>query len=334
MTVSRKKTTGLTIAHLPEGELRCEHIEKTVISLPDITRLLLKPLAISVDPYMRTRMQPSGYGYIERWKAGSTLSGWTMAEVVISSEPGFKQGDLVVGHLPMQELIAADGQHLMRIPAGSDPEAYLHPLGMTGFTAWVGMQLLGQPTAEDTVLVSAAAGAVGSIAAQLAQRQGANVIVTAGRTDKRDWLHRLGFKTVLNHRSPDYARQLNNAAPFGITLNFENIGGSAFTAAIDAMRPNGRLVLCGLVSQYQTRSPRKSPDNFAQLRQKKVAIHPFVVPDYLTHWNDFQRFMAPLVGQKSITWRLDKVSGGLDSVAPALIGLLNGDNIGKRVVEW
>ncbi|MBE0462315.1 MAG: zinc-binding dehydrogenase [Halomonadaceae bacterium] len=333
MTASIVTTIGLKLAHLPTGKLRPEHIQKTLISLPKTPRLLLKPRYISVDPYMRTRMQPAGYDYIERWAVGSPLSGWTLAEVIASNGPSFKRGDFVVGHLPMQEIVASDGQQLTPVPEGSDPEAYLHPLGMTGFTAWVGMQRLGQPTAQDSVLVSAAAGAVGSIAAQLAQHQGANVIVTAGRADKRAWLHDKGFKSVLNHRSPDYIEQLHDAAPFGITLNFENIGGRAFTTAIESMATNGRIVLCGLVSQYQTRNPRKSPDNFAQLRQKNVAVHPFVVPDYLRYWDAFQQFMQPLVVQKRLAWKLDKISGGLDSVAPALIGLLNGDNLGKRVVE-
>ncbi|MBP5979558.1 MAG: NADP-dependent oxidoreductase [Halomonas sp.] len=333
MTASTKTTIGLKLARLPEGTLRPEHIEKTLINLPDKPSLLLRPRYIGVDPYMRTRMQPAGYDYIERWAAGSPLSSWTLAEVIASNSPSFKRGDFVVGHLPMQEIVASDGQHLIPVPEGNDSEAYLHPLGMTGFTAWVGMQLLGRPTANDTVLVSAAAGAVGSIAAQLARRQGAHVIVTAGRADKRAWLRDRGFQSVLNHRSPDYIEQLHDAAPFGITLDFENIGGSAFTAAIESMATNGRIVLCGLVSQYQTHNPRKSPDNFAQLRQKNVAVHPFVVPDHLQYWDEFQCFMAPLVAHKSIEWQLDKVTGGLDSVAPALIGLLNGDNLGKRVVE-
>lgn len=326
-------TRGLILHSLPEGQLQPKHFSVTDITLPDKPSLLLRPRYISVDPYMRTRMQPVGYDYIERWSANSPLSGWTLAEVIFSSESSFKRGDFVVGHLPMQEVIASNGRHLISVPAGSDLEAYLHPLGMTGFTAWVGMQLLGRPTAKDTVLVSAAAGAVGSIAAQLAQRQSANVIVTAGRADKRTWLHDNGFQQVLNHRSPDYTEQLHYTAPSGITLNFENVGGSAFTAAIEAMATNGRIVLCGLVSQYQTHEPRKSPDNFAQLSQKNVSVHPFVVPDYLRYWDAFQQFMAPLVAQNRIAWELDKISGGLDSVAPALIGLLNGDNLGKRVVE-
>lgn len=326
-------TRGLILHSLPDGQLKPEHFRAADIVLPDKPPLLLRPRYISVDPYMRTRMQPAGYNYIERWSAGSPLSGWTLAEVIASNGPSFKRGDFVVGHLPMQEIVASDGQHLIYVPTDSDPEAYLHPLGMTGFTAWVGMQRLGRPTAEDSVLVSAAAGAVGSIAAQLAQRKGANVIVTAGRADKRAWLHDKGFQTILDHRSSGYFEQLHDAAPFGITLNFENIGGSAFTSAIESMATNGRIVLCGLVSQYQTRNPRKSPDNFAQLRQKNVAVHPFVVPDYLRYWENFQEFMRPLVVQERLAWKLDKISGGLDSVAPALIGLLNGDNLGKRVVE-
>ncbi|RUR35708.1 MDR family NADP-dependent oxidoreductase [Vreelandella populi] len=326
-------TRGLILHSLPEGKLQPEHFRIINIALPDRPTLLLKPRYVSVDPYMRTRMQPEGYDYIERWIAGSLLSGWTLAEVIASNTPAFKPGELVVGHLPMQEIIASDGKGLMRIPAGSDPTAFLHPLGMTGFTAWVGMQLIGQPTEEDTVLVSAAAGAVGSIAAQLAKRSGARVIVTAGRADKRDWLRHQGFQAVLDHRHADYTKQLNNAASSGITLNFENVGGPAFKAAIEAMRVNGRIVLCGLVSQYQSDRPRQSPENFAQLRQKNISVHPFVVPHYLRYWADFQEFMAPLVAQGGINWSLDTLSGGLDSIGPALIGLLHGDNLGKRVVE-
>ena len=326
-------TLGLRLSCQPKGKLRPEHIEKAFVQLPTKAQLLLKPRYISVDPYMRTRMQPKGYDYIERWNAGSPLSGWTLAEVIASNIPAFKLGDLAVGHLPMQEIIASDGKGLTVIPAGSDPTAFLHPLGMTGFTAWVGMQLIGQPTEQDTVLVSAAAGAVGSIAAQLAKRLGAKVIVTAGRADKRDWLRHKGFQTVLDHRHAGYAEQLHNAAPSGITLNFENVGGRAFTAAIEAMKTNGRIVLCGLVSQYQSEQPRQSPHNFAQLGQKRVSVHPFVVPHYLDYWDDFQKFMAPLVARGDINWRLDTISGGLDSIGLALIGLLRGDNLGKRVVE-
>ncbi|MCP1314871.1 NADP-dependent oxidoreductase [Halomonas sp. 707D4] len=332
MTDNTLTTRGLRLSARPDGPLLPRHIESRPVSLPLSPRLLLRPRYISVDPYMRTRMHAEGYGYIERWQATSALSGWALAEVLHSREVGFTPGDLVVGHLPMQELVASEASGLIRVSSGIDPLAYLHPLGMTGFTAWVGMEHLGAPMPDDTVLVNAAAGAVGSLAAQLARRRGARVIVTAGRPDKRAWLARLGFDTVLDHRHPDYAAQLLDAATEGVTLGFENVGGAAFHATIEAMRRHGRIVLCGLVSQYQSTNPRQGPANIATLAANRVKVTPFVVPHYLKHWETFQRFMAPQVMKRTLDWRLDIMTGGLDSVAAALIGVLEGDNLGKRVV--
>ncbi|WP_447927470.1 zinc-binding dehydrogenase [Vreelandella sp. EE27] len=333
MVANTLKTRGLRLSGLPNGLLCPEHIETTSVDLPRDPALLLRPCYISVDPYMRTRMHAQGYGYIARWQTGSTLSGWTLAEVLESRQAGFMPGDLVAGHLPMQEVVASSAKGLYLLPKAQNPLAYLHPLGMTGLTAWVGMALLGKPLAQDTVLVNAAAGAVGSLAAQLAKHAGARVIVTAGRDDKRAWLRRSGFHTVLDHRHPDYARHLERAVPEGITLSFENVGGNAFSAAIDSMREGGRIVLCGLVSQYQSANPRQGPNNIATLPAKDITMTPFVVPDYLGYWAEFQRFMAPLVTEHQLSWRLSKVPGGLESVAAALIGVLSGDNLGKQVVE-
>ncbi|MCS2607884.1 NADP-dependent oxidoreductase [Halomonas sp. wenzhen-202101] len=326
-------TRGLRLRERPDDLLSPHHIETVAITLPRHPQLLLRPRYISVDPYMRTRMHPMGYDYIERWEKGSQLSGWTLAEVMQSQVAGFAPGNFVVGHLPMQESVASSAKEMIKIPAAHMPLSYLHPLGMTGFTAWVGMELIGAPTPQDTVLVNAAAGAVGSLAAQLAKRRGARVIVTAGRADKREWLYQQGFEEVLDHRHPDYAKHLDKAAPSGISLHFENVGGTALQAAIETMRQGGRIVLCGLVSQYQSAQPRQGPRNMATLVAKNVAIIPFVVPHYLEHWCNFQRFMAPLVAKNQLSWRLDEITGGIDSIATALIGVLNGDNLGKRVVK-
>tara|TARA_R110002012_G_scaffold9051_1_gene41567 strand:- start:139 stop:1131 length:993 start_codon:yes stop_codon:yes gene_type:complete len=326
------RTRGLVLNARPEGALTSEHVRIVELTVPDQAPLLLQPRYISVDPYMRTRMHPAGYDYIDHWHAGSSLSGWTLAKVVNSHHPGFSAGDWVIGHLPMQEHVASDGQVLTRLAQDVDPKAYLHPLGMTGFTAWVGMHLLGQPNPNDTVLINAAAGAVGSIAAQLAKQAGARIVVTAGHKNKRAWLSSLGFQKVLNHRAPDYHQQLSTACPDGITLNFENVGGDALSAAIDVMRPHGRIILCGLISQYQTPQPKRGPDNLGLLQRKHVPIHPFVVPHFMKHWASFQRDMTQRLSSQQIHWHLDEIPGGLESVAPALIGLLEGDNLGKRIV--
>ncbi|GHC15387.1 MDR family NADP-dependent oxidoreductase [Aidingimonas halophila] len=324
----------LRLHHCPERELNTDDFTLVDVEPPEADQapLQLTLRYISVDPYMRTRMQSDGYGYISHWAPQSILSGYGIAEVTASQRADWHPGDWAVGHLPMQEMIAHDGDGLRRAPPGDPPLSWLHPLGMTGFTAWLGMSLLGKPQADDTVLVGAAAGAVGSIAAQLAREAGARVIVSAGRQDKRDWLQRIGFATVLDHRADDFPSQLQHAIPEGLTLNYENLGGTAFSAAIEQMRPGGRIIVCGLISQYQWQEPRRAPTNIGHLNSKGVSIIPFVTPDHIARFPEFLEAMTPRVEHGELHWRLDIRHGGLSAVPNALIGLLSGDNLGKRLV--
>lgn len=326
-------TQQLILSSRPDGDLTPACFDLVTTHPSDGYSLMLSPRFISVDPYMRTRMQPQGYDYIEHWQPGSVLSGWMIAQVASSRHPDWTRGDWAVGHLPMQGLIAHKGIDLYRFSDKAPPLAYLHPLGMTGFTAWIGMCQLGQPNDQDVVLVNAAAGAVGSLAAQFARLAGARVIVTAGREDKREWLRQLGFSEVLDHRAPDYAQRLANLVPQGITLNFENLGGVAFEAANTCMRPGGRVILCGLVSQYQQAQPRRVPSNFSLLQANEVSVTPFVTPHYYHLLNTFYAAVRPLVERNELVWKLDIIEGGLAAIPEALIGLLNGHNLGKRVVK-
>lgn len=290
---------------------------------------------LSVDPYMRTRMQPSGYGYLEKWGPGALLSAWGLGRIV-ASRGRWREGDWVVGHLPV-----ADRAHLpvttpeapLPICLAADtpaPERWLHELGMTGFTAWLGMRHYGRPRAGETVLVSAAAGAVGSLAAQLARKAGARVIATAGSAAKRAWLHEtLGVAVALDDRDPDVAAALARAAPEGLDLDFENLGGSVFVAAIDRLCPGGRVVLCGLVSQYHDAEPRRAPANLMRLQAIGARLTPFVVPGHEAgHWARFQVEMAGL----DLAAPLD-VLEGLEAWPRAFCGLFTGKGIGKRVVR-
>ncbi|GGX99413.1 NADP-dependent oxidoreductase [Litchfieldella qijiaojingensis] len=324
----------LTLAQRPTRRLAKEHFRLEEIAPPraDDAFLLLRTCFMSVDPYMRTRMQPEGYDYLPHWQAGSLLSGYAIAKVEESRLPGWSRGDWAVGHLPMQEWVAHEGDGLRHAPPGAPPLSWLHPLGMTGFTAWLGMRLLGKPGPADSVLVGAAAGAVGSIAAQLAREAGARLIVTAGRKDKRDWLRGIGFECVLDHRAPDFDAQLQRAAPEGLTLDFETIGGTSFAAAIEAMRPGGRVIVCGLISQYQQETPRRAPPNLNRLGERGVAVIPFVAPHYEAHFETFLEEMTPRVTSGRLHWRLDMVQGGLAAVPGALVGLFDGDNLGKRII--
>ncbi|PXF29613.1 hypothetical protein WH50_19810 [Pokkaliibacter plantistimulans] len=325
----------LRLAQRPEGELQpgdfCLHrVAAPVAAQLQPGQLLLRPCYLSVDPYMRTRMHTSGYDYIEHWQAGSLLSGWTLAQVEASADPRWQAGDWAIGHLPMQQRLIADAATLWQQRSEAPPLAYMHPLGMTGFTAWLGMQL-GQPGPDDTVLVCAAAGAVGSLAAQLARQAGARVIVAAGREDKRQWLQQAGFTEVLDHHHRDFLAMLAQWAPQGISLNFELIGGQVFHGVNELMRDGGRVVLCGLVSQYQTAQPRQAPANLAQLQRRRVQVLPYVAPHYEHRLPEFRQAMPALLAD--LHWQLDVLDGGLEAVPAALIGLLRGDNLGKRLVR-
>ncbi|MDC8802122.1 NADP-dependent oxidoreductase [Halomonas pacifica] len=291
---------------------------------------------LSVDPYMRTRMQPEGYGYLAKWQPGAPLSAWGLGRI-IRSRGRWREGDWVVGHLPVAD------RTILTIPEPADllpfclpvctpaPERWLHERGMTGFTAWLGMRHYGRPRPGETVLVSAATGAVGSLAVQLAQCAGARVIAGAGSATKRAWLREaLGVSATLDDRDAEgFAAQLAKAAPEGLDLDFENLGGAIFAAAIDCLRPGGRVMLCGMISQYNDSDPRRAPPNLVRLQRLGAKLTPFVVPGHeAEHWARFQAEMAEFEGLAPLD-----VIDGLAAWPRALCGLFTGKGIGKRVVR-
>ncbi|OBX38005.1 putative NADP-dependent oxidoreductase YfmJ [Halomonas elongata] len=237
--------SGADATGLPEPEdFVCHSIP---LEPPAPGEAWLEPHWLSVDPYMRTRMQPAGYDYLTHWRPGDALSAWGLARVIASRGP-WREGDWVVGHMPVAERCRLGPGESPRLPPLAlpaempTPERWLHARGMTGFTAWLAMRLYGRPRAGETVLVSAGAGAVGSLAIQWAQRAGARVVATAGDPARRDWLtERLGVAAALDHHDSDIASRLAEAVPEGIDLSIENVGGSVFEAAIDVLVPGGRV---------------------------------------------------------------------------------------------
>lgn len=288
------------LARTPQGlpsadDFACRRV---ALAPPAAGEVLAEPEWLSVDPYMRTRMHPEGYGYLAKWRPGSPLSAWGVARVVESR-------------------------------GACRPERWLHARGMTGFTAWLAMRHYGWPRAGETVLVSAAAGAVGSLAVQWAHHAGARVIATAGSPAKRAWLRAsLGVAAALDHHRGDMAAQLARAAPQGIDLNLEQLGGRVFEAAIEALKPDGRVVLCGLVSQYNQSRPRRAPPNLARLGGRLTS---FVVPGHEARWAAFQRDMA---NQGSAFRAPLDIVEGFEAWPLALRGLFTPDKgIGKRCVR-
>ncbi|MFG6179286.1 zinc-binding dehydrogenase [Halomonas sp. THAF12] len=308
------------------------------LATPAEGEALVVPHWLSVDPYMRTRMQPTGYGYLDKWRPGSPLSAWGLARV-IESRGSWREGDWVIGHMPVAERCllrppSDEGGLPLVLPADQPrPQQWLHERGMTGFTAWLGMRRYGRPQPGESVLVSAGAGAVGGLAVQWARRAGARVVATAGSAAKRDWLREtLGVAAALDHHAPDIAPRLAASVPQGLDLDFEQLGGRVFEAAIDVLAPGGRVVLCGLVSQYHDAEPRRAPSNLGRLTRIGAGITPFVVPGHeAAHWADFQREMAALDGL--LRAPLDVVEG-FAAWPHAFCGLFTGDTgIGKRVVR-
>ncbi|NIC36677.1 NADP-dependent oxidoreductase [Halomonas desiderata] len=325
------------LARRPRGVPRPEDFALREVALPAARagEVEVAVHALSVDPYMRTRMHEGGYGYLDKWGPGAALSAWGLGRI-LEGYGEWREGDWLVGHLPVAEraqvALPETGAPLpLRLPSDThEPLRWLHELGMTGFTAWLGMRCYGLPRSGETVLVSAAAGAVGSIAVQLAQWEGARVIATAGSAAKRQWLREtLGVAAALDDRDVDnFATALATAAPRGIDLNFENLGGAVFGAAIERLCPGGRVVLCGLVSQYNDPEPRRAPSNLSRLQFIGAQLMPFVVPGHeVRHWRHFQaemRRLTPLAPRDELH--------GFERWPEAFCGLFTGKGIGKRVV--
>ncbi|ALM53677.1 MDR family NADP-dependent oxidoreductase [Halomonas huangheensis] len=350
---SSSETEAWRLRQTPQGKLVPGDLELTqrTLSAPAKDEVLVEVCWLSVDPYMRTRMQSSGYDYLNRdgmgkWTSGSYLSAWGLGRVLeVGSEVGDKvaSGDWVVGHLPVARhglvRFSSERGALPPLVFGAQqtaPVDWLHARGMTGFTAWLAMCHYARPRASDTVLVTGGAGAVGSLAVQWALTSGARVLASAGSSAGREWLSSLGVTGVLDHGSPEvFAEQLRQLAPGGLDLHMEQLGGATFASAIDAVRSHGRVVLCGLVSQYNEAEPRRAPPNLQRLVSVGARLQPFVVPGHeAEHWGRFQQqaasppasaFAAPL-----------EVIDGLESWAEALCGLLVSGNRrgpGKRVIQ-
>lgn len=345
-------TQAWRLRQVPRGMLVPSDLDLTWQKLTDPSgeEVLVEVLWLSVDPYMRTRMQTFGYDYLNsrgmgKWTSGSYLSAWGLGRVLeVGSDVGkVASGDWVVGHLPVAShgIITLSSQRgaLPPLVFGAQQTApldWLHARGMTGFTAWLAMCHYARPQPSDTVLVTGGGGAVGSLAVQWALDSGARVLTSAGSSAGREWLLSLGVAGVLDHGNPEvFATQLRQLAPDGLDLHMEQLGGATFASAIDAVRSQGRIVLCGLVSQYNESEPRRAPPNLQRLVSVGARLQPFVVPGHeAEHWSHFQQqaaahpasaFEAPL-----------EVFDGLESWAEALCGLLvigARRGPGKRVVR-
>lgn len=288
---------------------------------------------LSVDPYMRGRMSEAK-SYVPPFALNAPLDGGAIGTVQASRHPDFAVGDRVSSMLGWRDGFVASAAQLTRLPATSlPPQLFLGALGMPGMTAWAGLHKVAQLQAGETLLVSAASGAVGTMVVQLAKRAGARVIGSTGSADKVAYLKTLGADAVINYReTQDLDAELARLAPEGIHVYFENVGGAMLEAALNHMAVHGRIVVCGLIEQYNSSGEASGPRNLAQLIRKRIRMQGLLVSDHWQHYGDFLAEAIPAFEAGALQAE-ETVSQGLASMPQAFIGLFEGRNTGKMLVR-
>jgi NADPH-dependent curcumin reductase CurA len=294
--------------------------------------VLLRGLYLSLDPYMRGRLS-AARSYARPVAIGAVIEGRVVGEVVRSQHPGFRPGEFALGGTGWQLYSAVPGAGLLKLdPAEAPLSTALGVLGMPGLTAHVGLTDIGRPQAGETVVVSAASGAVGAVAGQLAKEAGARVVGIAGGPAKCRYVaEELGFDACLDHRAEGLGEALDEACPNGIDVYWENVGGLVQEAVFPRLNDFARMVLCGMVAEYNDTVPRPGPNLMAAVR-KRLRIHGFIVGDQWRRLGEYRAMAAPLVRQGRLKYREDIVEG-LDNAPAAFIGLLQGKNFGKLLVR-
>jgi NADPH-dependent curcumin reductase CurA len=326
----------IQLAARPAGEPAPSDFALAEVQLPDPGdgQILVRNVLMSVDPYMRGRMNdvPS---YVPPFKLGEPLDGGAVGEVVASRADGFSEGDLVLHDRGWRELALLDARHARRIdPAAADPAAYLGVLGSTGLTAYVGLLDVAGLREGDVVFVSGAAGAVGSVAGQIAKLRGHTVIGSAGSAAKVAHLRDdLGFDAAFDYHDGPVAKRLREAAPDGIDVYFDNVGGEHLEAAIGSLHRYGRVALCGAVSAYNATEPPAGPRNLALAIGKRLTLRGFIVFDHHDRRADFEREVGGWLREGRLAAHETIVEGGIDAAPGAFIDLLRGANTGKMLVR-
>jgi NADPH-dependent curcumin reductase CurA len=307
-------------------------IAETALPEPKDGDVLLRGLYLSLDPYMRGRI--SGVrSYAKPTEIGEVIEGRVVGQVARSRDPAWHEGDFAFGGYgwPLYSAVPASG--LLRLDPEEAPiSTALGVLGMPGMTAYIGLADIGQPKSGETVVVSAASGAVGAVAGQLAKRAGARVVGIAGGADKCRYVtDELGFDAALDHRGSDLGGALAAACPGGIDVYFENVGGAVQQAVFPLLNDFARVVMCGMISEYNDREPRPGP-NLAAVVRKRIKIQGFIVSDQRHRHGEFRAVAAPLVRSGQLKYREDLVDG-LERAPQAFIGLLQGKNFGKLLIR-
>ncbi len=328
------------LASRPVGAPKLDNFSIVESKIPDLSegQVLLKTLYLSLDPYMRGRMSDAP-SYAAPVEVGGVMVGGTVSRVVESRHASYQVGDLVLGSGGWQKFAVVDGAGLFKLHSSMPhPSLALGVLGMPGFTAYMGLLDIGNPQPNETVVVAAASGAVGSVVGQVAKIKGCRAIGIAGGAEKcRYVIEELGFDDCIDHYSPDLAEKLKAACPKGIDVYFENVGGAVFDAVLPLLNVRARVPLCGLIANYNDTSAKAGPDRSSLLSRtlltKRIKMQGFIIfDDYGSRYNEFLAQMSTWLNADMIKFREDVVDG-LENAPQAFIGLLEGKNFGKLLVR-
>lgn len=324
----------IQLVELPKGKLSPTHFKLAEAPMPSIStgEVLLKTILISLDAANRAWMQ--GATYRDALESGQVMAGGGLAEVIESKADGFAVGDLVFADTGWQEYIALPAKKLNSVPR-LEPLSYLISVyGIAGLTAYFGLLEVGQPKAGETVVVSAAAGSVGSIVGQIAKLKGCRVVGIAGGAEKCKWLvDELGFDAAVDYKNEPVHKALKAVCPEGIDVYFDNVGGDILEAALFRMNNMGRIACCGAVSQYDGDAPKHGPRGIPGLIvTKRLRVQGFIVSDFYDKREAATAELVKWVAEGKIKVQEDIIDG-LENTPAALIGLLAGENRGKRMVR-
>lgn len=333
--MTAKTYKEIHLANRPEGMPANEDFAFIEKEIPELgtNELLLKTLYLSVDPYMRGRMRDVK-SYIAPFELNKAISGAVLAEVVESNLEGFEKGDIVSGHLKWAEYNVSTGKGLQKIdPSAAPITAHMSILGMTGLTAYFGLLDIGKPQPGETVVVSGAAGAVGSAVGQIAKLKGARVVGIAGSDEKIAYLiDELGFDAAVNYKKASFGEDLKAALPDGVDVYFDNVGGDVSDAVISELNNKARIPLCGTISSYNTEGEDVGPRMQWKFIKTSSMMKGFTIGDYAKDFPTGAADLAKWLQEGKLKYE-ETIVEGFENTPDAFFGLFSGQNLGKQLVK-
>lgn len=330
----------IVLASRPVGaptpaNFRLEHAPKPT---PAADEVLLRSVYLSLDPYMRGRMSDAK-SYADPIAIDDVMVGGSVCQVEVSNHPKFEQGEWVLAYTGWQDYAISNGEGLLKLGKNPTSPSYaLGIMGMPGFTAYMGLLDIGQPKQGETVVVAAATGPVGATVGQIAKIKGCHVVGIAGGEEKCRYAKEvLGFDECIDHKADDFAEQLAKTCAQGIDVYYENVGGKVFDAVLPLLNTAARVPLCGLISQYNATSLPEGPDRLSMLMgtllTKRIRMQGFIIfDDYGHRYNEFATDMTQWLSEGKVKYR-EQLIDGLENAPQAFIGLLEGKNFGKLVIQ-